>query len=253
MLRLAPQVRIIDITHGVPPGDIAAGALLLAQSVPYLPTGVALAVVDPGVGTARRAVVVVARDGSRLVGPDNGLLVPAAEVLGGVTAAFQIQSPALIRPRPSSTFHGRDLFAPAAAHLALGVAPEEFGALVAPTSLVRLDPSPATVTRHGCSGTVTYVDRFGNLQTNVLPSQAAAAGLLPGQSVSIDFGPVITMATFGETFNSVPPGELVVLVDSHGVLAICINQGNAARALGIRAGSKVTLGPLGTSGGGSPG
>lgn len=247
ILRLAPQVRIIDITHGVAACDVAGGALLLAQAVPYLPVGVQLAVVDPGVGSARRAVVVVAAGGTCLVGPDNGLLLPAADRLGGVVSCYALQNPELALPAagaaqgPSRTFHGRDIFAPAAAHLALGVAAEEFGEEVAPASLIRLARAAAVVESGYCRGAVSHIDHFANLQTTIAPSQAASVGLRPGAVVQIEVDGRPRLVAYGETFGSVEVGEAVVIEDSHGVLALCINQGEAAAVFGAGVGSVVTM------------
>ena len=168
---IAPAVRVVDVTHDVPPHDVRHGAAVLARVAAYLPPAVYLGVVDPGVGTARRAVAVVAGAGV-LVGPDNGLLLPAAEVLGGVTAAYVLSEESWWLPRRDATFHGRDLFAPVAARIAAGSDPSGAGAAVEPASLAQL-PAPRT---HVGSGTVTtevtYVDRYGNVQLAVTDAQA---------------------------------------------------------------------------------
>src|ERR671929_724515 len=143
MKRIAPEVQIIDITHGIPPQGVLQGALTLSNTLPYMPSGVHLAVVDPGVGSTRRALALRDGEGRIHVGPDNGLLVPAAEKFGGITDAHELANPAYALESVSRTFHGRDLFSPAAAHLALGVPLAELGPPIAPDALARLDlPRP---------------------------------------------------------------------------------------------------------------
>lgn len=233
LARIAPELRILDVTHGVPPGDVRHGAFALAQAVPYLPAAVHLAVVDPGVGTARRGVVVVARDGL-LVGPDNGLLPPAADALGGVQAAFELAAPEFRLPTVSATFHGRDVFAPAAAHLALGVEPSAFGPPV--EELERL-PSPAPTVRPGTVVTeVASVDRFGNVQLTAPASSLVSAGMTDGQPVTVQVGADRFDGVLGRTFADVDDGDMVVLADSAGLIAVAVNGGSAAARLGVRGG-----------------
>jgi S-adenosylmethionine hydrolase len=227
--RIAPETRVIDLTHNVPPQRVRTGAAMLAQTVPYLPEAVHLAVVDPGVGTARRGVVVVAARGV-LVGPDNGLLLPAADALGGVEAAYELADPALRLPETSATFHGRDIFAPAAAHLAVGVGPERFGPAV--EDLVRL-PAPRVVARDGqLVAEVLGIDRFGNVQLAALPADLDATGL--HGLLSVHCGRHELTAARATTFAEVPLGEALVLTDSAGQLAVAVNGGSAAEALDVR-------------------
>jgi S-adenosylmethionine hydrolase len=228
--RLAPAARVLHVTHTVAPHDIRRGATVLAQTAPYLPPAVHLAVVDPGVGTTRRAIVLAAGE-SLLVGPDNGLLIPAAEALGGVAAAHGLTNPDYRLPAVSATFHGRDIFAPAAAHLATGVHPGQLGPPVDPATLVRL-PEPRTVVEQGKLRTeVLSVDRFGNLQL-----AARELGTL---------GPVVRIgdqeATVGRTFADAPPGNLVVYLDSAGHVAVAVNGGSAAATLHCGSGDEVHL------------
>ncbi|HET9142330.1 SAM-dependent chlorinase/fluorinase [Actinophytocola sp.] len=227
---IAPTVRIIHVTHLVPPQDVRRAATVLAQTVPYLPPAVHLAVVDPGVGTERRAVVIETGRGL-LVGPDNGLLVPAAEALGGVRTAHQLTEPRYRLPTLSATFHGRDLFAPAAAHLATGVPPDALGPAIDPAGLIRL-PTPTTVVAEGKLTTeVLSVDRFGNLQL------AATAEVMPTGRVLIGDQEAVA----GRTFADVPAGALVVYPDSAGQLAVAVNGGSAAALLGWSPGDVVVL------------
>ncbi|MDT7723983.1 MAG: hypothetical protein QOI21_559 [Actinomycetota bacterium] len=225
--RIAPQVQVIDVTHAVPPQRVRQGATALAQTVPYLPESVHVAVVDPGVGTARRGVVVVASRGL-LVGPDNGVLLPAADELGGVIGAFELVNPEYRLSKVSATFHGRDVFAPAAAHLALGVPPAEFGPPV--SDLVRL-PDPMVSVSHGKLVTeVLGVDHFGNIQLAANLGDLAAASI--SEQAIVHCGQSVLEVTLGQTFADVPTGTAVLYSDSAGQLALAINFGSAAAALG---------------------
>jgi S-adenosylmethionine hydrolase len=216
---LCPDARIIDLGHGVPPQDVRTGARRLARALPFVPAGVHLAVVDPGVGSARRALAL--RVGDRwLVGPDNGLLMPAAERLGGVDEAFDVgASPWRMEP-VSATFHGRDIFGPVAGHLARGERPAD---RIDPATLTRLPDLPAGKVH------VVEVDGFGNLITD--------AALPDAESLRINGRQV----TVGRTFSDVAPGELVLYEDSAGEVALAVNGGSAAAALGVRAGDVLEL------------
>jgi S-adenosyl-L-methionine hydrolase (adenosine-forming) len=249
MLRIAPEVRLIDVCHGIRPQNIGEGASVLAQAVPYLPAGVHLAVVDPGVGAGRLPIAVETADGSWLVGPDNGLLIPAAARLGGATSARKLENPALRSPHPSRTFHGRDIFAPAAAHLARGVPPEEFGEELAVDSLVSLRVAVPRLHDGHFHAAVTHVDRFGNLSINVDAVAAAGAGITVGTLLEVGVEGHRILVAFGEAFSSVAPAEPVVTEDSHGQLAVCVNLGSAADRFGASLGSKVLIGPAGPGGG----
>ncbi|WP_410627549.1 S-adenosyl-l-methionine hydroxide adenosyltransferase family protein [Amycolatopsis sp. cmx-8-4] len=234
--RLAPAVRVIDVTHEVPPQNVRHGAMALAQTAPYLPEAVHVAVVDPGVGTARRGVVVVA-EGGLLVGPDNGLLLPAARALGGVRAAYELTEPSLRLPVTSATFHGRDVFAPAAAHLALGVLPSAFGNAV--ETLVEL-PEPFVAAFPGkLVSEVLTVDHFGNVQLAATPADLELSGLTGAVSVHSERVAVITAV--GRTFADVPAGASVLYADSAGRLAVAVNGGSAAAVLGLGPAQECTI------------
>jgi S-adenosylmethionine hydrolase len=225
--RIAPAVRVIDVTHAVPPQHIRQGATILAQTAPFLPDSVHVAVVDPGVGTARRGVIVVT-DNGLLVGPDNGLLLPAAEALGGLTAAYELVATEFRLPIVSATFHGRDVFSPAAAHLALGVPPAEFGPAVA--ELVRL-PDPMVAAGPGkLVSDVLGVDHFGNVQLAARFSDLVTASI--DKQAYVHCGQSMLVATVAHTFADVPTGAAVLYGDSAGKLALAINGGSAAEALG---------------------
>jgi S-adenosylmethionine hydrolase len=232
--RICPDARVIDITHGVPRHDVRAGALLLAEALPYVPAGVHLAVVDPDVGAQRRAVALECADGRRLVGPDNGLLWLAAEASGGVTRAADIARSSFRLAPVSATFHGRDIFAPVAARLAAGVPLAEAGEPLDPEELVTLTlPGPR---RHGDAlvAHVRYVDRFGNAQLNAAHGELAATGLRLGQPVVLTLADGSTHAAqYVRTFADAKPGELIVYEDASQRLAVAVALGDAARTLGL--------------------
>jgi S-adenosyl-L-methionine hydrolase (adenosine-forming) len=231
---------VLDITHGIPPQQILQGALVLANTLPYMPAGVHLAVVDPGVGSDRRPVVLCA--GERFfVGPDNGLLVPAAERVGGIDAAYEIANRSLVLEPVSRTFHGRDVFAPVAAHLAAGLGVEEVGPAVEPESLVRIDVPAPEVGSSRVRVTVLYVDRYGNVQVNATVDDLAHAGMQPGARVELTVGVEPYFATVATTFADVRRGDILVYEDSYRNVAIAINGGNAAEMLDARAGDEVRV------------
>jgi hypothetical protein len=244
--RLAPAVRVIDVTHEVPPREIRHGAMALAQTVPFLPAAVHVAVIDPGVGTARLGVVVVTARGL-LVGPDNGVLLPAADELGGVEAAYELAEPSLRLPVTSATFHGRDIFAPAAAHLALGVPPSSFGDAVG--ELVRL-PEPLVAVFPGkLVSEVLTVDHFGNVQLAATPADLELSGLRgAGGRVSVHSARVAVTVVLGRTFADAESGASVLYTDSAGRLAVAINGGSAAAVLDLGPAQEctITLSPTAT-------
>jgi S-adenosyl-L-methionine hydrolase (adenosine-forming) len=240
MARVAPHARVIDLSHAVQPQDVRQGATVLAQSVAFTPAAVHLAVVDPAVGTARGQLAIQAGD-RVLVGPDNGLLIWAAEALGGIERAHALANPAYQLQPVSRTFHGRDIFAPAAAHVAAGVELAALGPELDPAGLVRLPPLTSTVDGDRVHGEVLLVDHFGNLVLSVGREELERAGALPGDQVQITIGGRTFTAPFGETFASVPAGRLVVHEDSSRRVAISVNQGRAAAQLQARAGDEVIV------------
>jgi S-adenosylmethionine hydrolase len=249
MARVAPRARVIDVSHGVGPQDVRQGALVLEQAVPYLPRAVHLAVVDPGVGSGRGMVAVEA-GGQVLVGPDNGLLVWAAETLGGIEGVYAIKEPAYRLGPVSATFHGRDVFAPAAAHLAAGVAPEALGPELDPGGLVRLERAGARVDGDRVGTSVVAVDHFGNLALDLRRDDLARAGVAVGDPVEVRVGGRAHRLVFAETFSSVPAGDLVLHEDSFGSLAVAVNLGRAAEHLGAGPGDRVELARVFPQGGG---
>ena len=240
LARLAPHARVLDLSHAVQPQDVRHGATLLAQSVPFMPAAVHLAVVDPTVGTPRRPVALQA-GGHALVGPDNGLLVWAAEQLGGIDRAHRLANPAYQLERVSKTFHGRDVFAPAAAHLAVGVDLAELGEALDPAGLVRLATPAARVDDDHIHGEVTLVDRFGNIALNVSRAELESVGVVLGDRVELRIGGQSYRLPFGETFGSVPAGRLVLHEDSFRSLTIAVNRGRAAERLHARTGDAVVV------------
>jgi S-adenosylmethionine hydrolase len=243
VLRAAPSAQIIDVTHGIAPFDVRAGALALARSIQYLPPGVVLAVVDPGVGTDRRAVAVEVESGF-LVGPDNGLLAPAVAMVGGASRVVSLINPEYQLEAPGATFAGRDIFAPAAGYLAAGTPLEELGELVDPLSLV-----PGTVPlpkdEDGrAEGEVLWVDRYGNAQLNIDPGDLAALGVEPGGPLEIRCGQDRRTGRWVDSYAEAGPYELAVVVDSYGLMSLTFDRRPAAEELGLRAGSAVTLGPV---------
>lgn len=240
--RIAPEARIIDVTHGIEPQAVLQGALVLAQTLPYVPEGVHLAVVDPGVGTARRAVAIRDGEGRVFVGPDNGLLVPAAE-RAGIAGTWALDNEAYRLERVSRTFHGRDVFAPAAAHVANGVAPEELGPPFDAATLVRLELPAGDVGGSRIRATVLYVDRYGNVQLNLSRADVERAGIVPGRRVELDLGVDRYYATAASAFADARPGDIILYEDSYENLAIAITGGNAAEMFGIRAGQELTIEP----------
>ena len=241
MKRIAPEVQIIDITHGIPPQDVLQGALVLAHTIPYMPAGVHLAVVDPTVGSARRALALRDRGGRLYVGPDNGLLLLAAERDGRVEAAHELVNAAYALEPVSRTFHGRDVFAPAAAHLTRGVALEELGPALDPELLVRLDVPEPDVAADAVRAHVLYVDRFGNLELNVGNDDLARAGILAGGAARVRAGGRRFAALVASTFADVRPGQLVLYEDSYRKYATAVNGGSAAEMLAAGAGAEVEI------------
>ena len=235
---LAPHAAVVHVTHGIPAHDVRAGSLALVRSVQYLAPGVVLAVVDPGVGTDRRAVAVEVGDGeAAFVGPDNGLLAPAVAMVGGATRAVELTNEELQLPAPGPTFAGRDVFAPAAAHLCNGVDLAELGPPVDPVTL-RPGLLPLTREEDGrLTGEVLWVDRFGNVQLNVDPDDISALG----ERVTLRWGEQVRTARRAVTYGALKPGEVGLVVDSYGLVSVVLDRRSAADELRLRPGDAVTL------------
>jgi hypothetical protein len=228
---------VIDLTHAVPRQDVLRGAVELARAVPYMPAdAVYVAIVDPGVGSDRRALAASA-GASLLVGPDNGVLSLAWDALGGIDEAVEIESPDVVLAPVSRTFHGRDVFAPAAAHLAAGRALSDLGSSIDPSSLERLDVPGPMVAPGAVGARVTTTDGFGNVQLNATELDLHAAGVAGGRVLVVNGRRLPRAGTFAE----LPEREPGLIVDSDGHLAIVVNQGNAAAMLGLAAGDAVVV------------
>jgi S-adenosylmethionine hydrolase len=239
--RIAPDVDVIDITHGIEPQSVLQGALVLASTLPYMPEGVHLAVVDPDVGSPRRALVLRTGDGRMLVGPDNGLLVPAAERLGGVAEAYELTNREYALEPVSPTFHGRDIFAPAAAHLTNGLDPAELGPALDADSLVRLELPRPEIGERRIRATCLYVDRFGNIQLNVQVDELERLNIVPGRQVEVELPMDRFYALAARTFAEAGTGDIILYEDAYRNIALAISRGNAAETFGVRAGTEVRL------------
>ena len=247
VLGIAPDALIVDVSHEVEKYSVRHGALLLWCALPFLPIGAHVAVVDPGVGTDRRAIAVETARGDYLVGPDNGLLIPGAERLGGVTRCHVIENSQYRLPVVSSTFHGRDLFAPAAAHLALGVPLEHIGPEIDPAHLRNIDWPQVGVREGGLETAVIYRDTFGNAKLAGLTADLVEAldGLSYGDVLSVSIAVGRRHHTeeviWAQTFGDVGVGERMLYEDSYGRLCIAENQGSATASLGLEDGTPVTI------------
>jgi len=239
---IAPHAKVIDLTHDIPPFDVRAGSLALARCISYVPTGIVLAVVDPGVGTARRSVAVsVGGERGVLIGPDNGLLSMGTALAGGAEAAVVLNNPEYQLATPGATFAGRDVFAPAAAHLCNGVPLTELGEVIDPNLLL---PGVVPLSRKegdDLVAEITWVDRYGNCQLNVGPDEVANLGTTLGVAFTAANGERVNRsAAIVPNFSAIG-GGIGLVIDSFGMLAICVDRGSAAESLSIGVGDAVTL------------
>ncbi|HTU77430.1 MAG TPA: SAM-dependent chlorinase/fluorinase [Solirubrobacteraceae bacterium] len=247
--RRCPRAHVIDLTHSIPRHDVRAGAIVLRSAVPFMPPGVHLAVVDPGVSAvgrhARRSVAIRTQEQSRLlVGPDNGLLMPAAERLGGVTEAVDIgRSPERLEP-VSRTFHGRDIFAPVAAALAAGEPLEAVGEPVQIEQLRRFGLPTAHLGEDVLTVHVLRSDTFGNLILDAAHEQLTALGARLGDTLTVSHGGAARAARYAATFAEVTPGELLIYEDATRMVALAVNRGSAAELLGAGADDELTVRPM---------
>jgi S-adenosyl-L-methionine hydrolase (adenosine-forming) len=243
--QIAPGAPLIDLSHGIARQNVRQGAIALANALPSCPPGVHLAVVDPGVGSARRAVAVGAvGEGRFLVGPDNGLLSRALDRLGGAAEAVEVsRSPFRLEP-VSATFHGRDLFAPVAAHLSLGARLEEAGGPIDPESLATLDlPKPEIGTDRVVANAI-HRDGYGNVTLNLDASMLAEGPFGPGEDLEVRAPDGRFEAVWARTFEDVGRGDVLLFEDSSGALALAVSGGSAAGLMNLEADSEVTLRPL---------
>jgi S-adenosylmethionine hydrolase len=238
---IAPHASVIDVCHDIPVHDVRAGGLLLARAIQYLPPGVVLAVVDPGVGTERRAIAVEA-GGDELsqvfVGPDNGLLAAAVAMSGGAVRAVELTDDTYHLPTPGRTFAGRDIFGPVAAHLCNGVDIADLGKAIDPVSILPgLMPLAQTTEEGVLLAEVLWVDRFGNAQLNVDPDEVAGFG----DRISLRYRDEMTVVRRADDYAEIRPGEVGLVVDSYGMLALALDRQSAAQTLRLRPGDQLTL------------
>jgi S-adenosylmethionine hydrolase len=241
MFRFCPDANIIDISHQVPRYSIREGARTLVFALPYMPVGIHVAVVDPGVGTDRLALGLRAARGDLLIGPDNGLLSAAGDALGGIVEARSLENRELMLDDVSNSFHGRDIFAPMAGHLAAGVPFETVGPTVPVERLVRLTEVRPIIGDGALESAIDHVMIFGNVTFAGLPAdlEAAVGPLMSGRPLLLEFpahggAPAAEERTvWARTFGDVPNGSSLLYADSEGHLALADNQGDVARRLGL--------------------
>jgi S-adenosylmethionine hydrolase len=241
LARIAPDSRIIDVSHGVKPGDVRAGALTLMRAIQYLPQGVALAVVDPGVGTPRTPIAAETPWGF-FVGPDNGLLSPAVAMVGGASRIVAIENPELVIPSEGATFDGRDRFGPAAAVLATGDAKlSDLGGEVDPSAVMPLILPLSHAEGGTIAGQAWWIDRFGNAQTNISPEELSSLGVRPGSEVTVKVGNGDHTLPWVVAYGEVEPGSPLVHVDSYGLIALAVREGRADDRFGLVEGTTVSF------------
>ena len=238
ILRACPGAQVVHVTHGIRPQAIGHGARVLAGAIPYLPVGVHLAVVDPGVGSGRHAIALRSGDGRLFVGPDNGLLITAAEACGGIVEAHEISNPDVMLHPVSRTFHARDVFSPATGHLAAGMPLANLGPALDPADLVRRVGIDHELDGSLLKASVQHVDRFGNIQLAVFASELD--GLFePGRLAEVVTPDDRYYVRCAETFADVDAGELVLYKDSSGLLSVAVNRGSAAELTASEAGDEI--------------
>jgi len=238
--RIAPDAEIIDITHGIPPQAVLQGALVLANTIGFMPVGIHLAIVDPGVGGPRRPLVLRDAEERLYVGPDNGLLLPAAG-RAGIVAAHELANPAYALETISRTFHGRDLFSPAAAHLALGVPLEELGPPLDPDGLVSLDVPEPLLVEGAADATLLYVDSFGNIALNLTRDDVERIGIVSGTRLELELAGERYYAVMARTFADARPGDVILYEDSYKNMSVAISRGSAARMLHAVPGQRIRI------------
>jgi hypothetical protein len=243
MKRIAPEAQIIDITHGIPATAVLEGALVLANTIGYMPIGVHLAVVDPGVGGPRRALALRDAEDRLYVGPDNGLLLPAAS-RAGIVAAHELANPEYALESISRTFHGRDLFSPAAAHLACGVPLDALGPPLDPEGLVSLDVPEPDFSEGVLAATLLYVDSFGNIALNLTRDDVESMGIVSGTRVELDLAGERYYAVMARTFADARSGDVILYEDSYANMSVAISRGSAARMLHAAPGQRIRIRPV---------
>jgi S-adenosylmethionine hydrolase len=238
---ILPDAQIVDVTHGISRHDVRHGAISLRNALPYLPVGVHVGIVDPQVGTERRAIAVRCEDGRVLVGPDNGLLSLAWEGCGGVAEAFDVSRSRHRLEPVSATFHGRDIFVPVAAHLAAGAELREAGEPLAAEELTQLELPEPIVSDGGATAHALLIDRFGNVSLDLTHAHVLDLGLTLGERVEVAGPRLSSDAVVVQTFADVAPGEMLIYEDAWGAVAVAVNRGDAAKALGSTRDSEVRI------------
>ncbi len=241
ILAIAPEARFLDISHSIPSFDIKKGALVLAATLPYLPVGIHLAVVDPGVGSRRKGIVVKVKRGDFLVGPDNGIFLPAIERLSGIEKVVEISNKKYMKEEVCPTFHGRDIFSPVTAFLFRGTGIEEFGPKIDPKELVKKPWKEPQIGKDRIVGEIIDIDKFGTLRSNIAQRMLKSIGVEEKNLIKSDWSSKTLRTPFVNTFAQVSKGEKLLLVDSTGLLSLAINCGNAAQKLNSQIGDKVII------------
>lgn len=235
ILSLCPSATIVDISHTAPSYDVEEGAFMLKNFVAYAPVGVHVVVIDPGVGTERRGIAVKTKRGDILIGPDNGVLTEAVKALTFETAVI-LENRQYMLDHVSASFHGRDVFAPAAGHIANGVPLSAFGRTLDESELTRIKILEPTEDEKAVHGTVLRIDQFGNIQTTI------HAEMLPEkQEITLEMGENLLKLPYVKTFGDVAPGQLLVYKDSDGLITVSQNQGNASQVLAVKKKMTVTI------------
>lgn len=241
ILTIAPKARFLDISHGISSFNVRKGALVLASTLPYLPKGIHVAIIDPGVGTARRGIIMQVKRGDFLVGPDNGIFGPVIERLGGAKEGVEITNKKYMSKEICATFHGRDIFSPVAAHLFLGVKMGEFGQKIKPREMQQSPWKKPKIANDQVIGEIIDIDKFGTLRSNISPEIIEKIGLEKTNQILSEWSNNTFDAPFVDTFGEVEEGKKLLLVDSTGLLSLAINCGNAAEELNCDMGDRVII------------
>lgn len=246
LFRIAPETKVIHLMHGLPEFNIIAAARTL-ETVSFVPVGFHVCVCDPGVGTSRKPIICLVQRGDYLIGPDNGVLIPASRMLGGIVEVREIANPEFMNHPVSPLFHGRDVFAPAAAYLSTGVSFERFGPVVSPASLQKEPYEEATIGNGVIRARVIQINRFGSAHLNIRHSDWDSLGLPLGGTIRIDVGAQRSVsARFVRTFGDVPVGGIVILKDDYGRVELAVNQGSFVTAHSLEIGMEVCIWPAET-------
>lgn len=237
---IAPEMRVIHLMHGLPSFDVTAGARTM-ETVQFLPVGIHVCVVDPGVGTKRKGIIIKTKRGDYFVGPDNGLFVSATNILGGCANVVEISNHKYMRQPVSPIFHGRDVFAPAAAHLSLGVRMEEFGTELSFENLICAPYSEAVINQNTLEAQVIHINKFGSLHLNILHAQWDQFGVKQHELISLQLPKQKITVPFVETFGDVAPVQPLLLKDDYGRVEVALNMGSFAERHGVKVGDRCRI------------